>query len=109
MSLFDIAEKKQELENLEAKTLEQDFWNDSKESGKVLAKIKSLKDDNTSYAIYKAEKMLNKDKVSGMYIFGNEKDLEKINVDDLYYKYKNIILNSKLQVIVSGNLKGYEK
>ena len=36
MSLFDIAEKKQELESLEAKTLEQDFWNDSKESGKVL-------------------------------------------------------------------------
>lgn len=49
MSLFDIAEKKQELESLEAKTLEQDFWNDSKESGKVLAKIKSLKDIVSNY------------------------------------------------------------
>ena len=49
MSLFDIAEKKQEIESLEAKTLEQDFWNDSKESGKVLAKIKSLKDIVSNY------------------------------------------------------------
>ena len=49
MSLFDIAEKKQELESLEAKTLEPDFWNDSKESGKVLAKIKSLKDIVSNY------------------------------------------------------------
>ncbi len=44
MSLFDIANKRKELKELEDKTLEQDFWNDSKESGKVLAKIKSLKD-----------------------------------------------------------------
>ena len=50
MSLFDIAEKKQELEGLEAKTLEQDFWNNSKESGKVLAKIKSLKDIVLEYS-----------------------------------------------------------
>lgn len=44
MSLFDIVNKRKELKELEDKTLEQDFWNDSKESGKVLAKIKSLKD-----------------------------------------------------------------
>lgn len=44
MSLFDIANKKLELKELEDKTLNQDFWNDSKESGKVLAKIKSLKE-----------------------------------------------------------------
>ena len=50
VSLFDIAEKKQELEGLEAKTLEQDFWNNSKESGKVLAKIKSLKDIVLEYS-----------------------------------------------------------
>ena len=50
MSLFDIAEKKQELKDLEAKTLEHDFWNDNKESGKVLAKIKSLKEVVSSYS-----------------------------------------------------------
>jgi peptide chain release factor 2 len=44
VSLFDIVNKRKELKELEDNTLEQDFWNDSKESGKVLAKIKSLKD-----------------------------------------------------------------
>ncbi len=44
MSLFDIVNKRKELKELEDNTLEQDFWSDSKESGKVLAKIKSLKD-----------------------------------------------------------------
>ena len=44
MSLFDIVNKRKEPKELEDNTLEQDFWNDSKESGKVLAKIKSLKD-----------------------------------------------------------------
>lgn len=50
MSLFDIANKRQELKELEDKTLEQDFWNDSKESGKVLSKIKSLKDTVTQFS-----------------------------------------------------------
>jgi len=50
VSLFDIASKRQELKELEDKTLEQDFWNDSKESGKVLAKIKSLKDTVSQFS-----------------------------------------------------------
>lgn len=49
MILFDISNKELELKNLENKTLEQDFWNDGKESGKILAKIKSLKDIVLNY------------------------------------------------------------
>ena len=44
MNLFDIVNKKNKLQELEKKTLEADFWNDTKESGKVLAEIKSLKE-----------------------------------------------------------------
>ena len=44
MSLFDITTKKKELQELENKTLEPNFWDDNKESGKVLSKIKSIKD-----------------------------------------------------------------
>ena len=43
MILFDIANKERELKELEQQTLEQDFWSDNKESGKILSKIKSLK------------------------------------------------------------------
>ena len=57
MNLFDIANKKMQLENLEKKTLEQDFWNDSKESGKVLSEIKNLKDTVSNYT--KTETELN--------------------------------------------------
>ncbi len=43
MILFDISNKKIKLEELENKTLENDFWNNSTESSKILSKIKSLK------------------------------------------------------------------
>lgn len=43
MSLFDISKLEKDLENLERQTLEEDFWKDSKNSSKVLSKIKRLK------------------------------------------------------------------
>ena len=76
MSLFDIAEKKQELESLEAKTLEQDFWNDSKESGKVLAKIKSLKDIVSNYSkIY--DEVVNLIEMNDLVMADFDEDLKK--------------------------------
>ena len=38
-----ITEKETSLKELESKTLEQNFWNDTQNSGKVLSQIKSLK------------------------------------------------------------------
>ncbi len=76
MSLFDIAEKKRELESLEAKTLEQDFWNDSKESGKVLAKIKSLKDIVSNYSkIY--DEVVNLIEMTDLVMADFDEDLKK--------------------------------
>lgn len=76
MSLFDIAEKKRELESLEAKTLEQDFWNDSKESGKVLAKIKSLKDIVSNYSkIY--DEVVNLIEMTDLVMTDFDEDLKK--------------------------------
>ena len=76
MSLFDIAEKKRELESLEAKTLEQNFWNDSKESGKVLAKIKSLKDIVSNYSkIY--DEVVNLIEMTDLIMADFDEDLKK--------------------------------
>ena len=76
MSLFDIAEKKQELKDLEAKTLEQDFWNDNKESGKVLAKIKSLKEVVSSYSkIY--DEVINLIEMTDLVMEEFDEDLKK--------------------------------
>ena len=43
MNLFDIVNSEKELDELEKKTLEEDFWKDSKKSSRVLSQIKKLK------------------------------------------------------------------
>lgn len=49
MSLFDISKLKIELKDLEEQTLKENFWNDSKNSSKVLSKIKQLKSKCINY------------------------------------------------------------
>ena len=43
MNLFDIAKQEENLKDLEAKTLDENFWSDSKNSSIILTKIKNLK------------------------------------------------------------------
>lgn len=43
VSLFDLAKMKARIDELEAKTIQEEFWNDTKTSGVVLQEIKSLK------------------------------------------------------------------
>lgn len=57
-------------------TLEQDFWNDSKESGKVLAKIKSLKDIVSNYSkIY--DEVVNLIEMTDLVMADFDEDLKK--------------------------------
>ena len=49
MSHFDISRLKQELEDLEKQTLDAEFWNDQKNSQKVLGRIKTLKRKCNNY------------------------------------------------------------
>lgn len=49
MSLFDFEVLEQELKKLEDRTLDLDFWNDSKNSGLVLKKINSIKSKLDGY------------------------------------------------------------
>ena len=55
MNLFDISKLKNELKELEAKTLDSNFWNNQKNSGKVLAKIKNIKANVSKYEELKEE------------------------------------------------------
>lgn len=43
MNLFDVSKLKLDIDELEKKTAVEGFWNNSKDSGKVLQQIKSLK------------------------------------------------------------------
>lgn len=49
MNLFDITNVSKELEKLESKTLEPNFWEDSKLNTPILQQIKILKDKKESY------------------------------------------------------------
>ena len=49
MNLFDIAELKKQLQNLEKQTLNENFWNDSKNSSKILSQIKILKNRTNEF------------------------------------------------------------
>ena len=51
MNLFDIANEKSRLKELEEQTKENDFWNDQEKSAAVLQKIKILKDKVSSYDV----------------------------------------------------------
>lgn len=51
MNLFDIANEKCRLKELEEQTKENDFWNDQEKSAVVLQKIKILKDKVSSYDV----------------------------------------------------------
>ena len=49
MNLFDIARLEKQLVELEKQTMEESFWNDSKNSSKVLAQIKNIKSKTSEY------------------------------------------------------------
>ena len=51
MNLFDIANEKSRLKDLEEQTKENDFWNDQEKSAVVLQKIKILKDKVSNYDV----------------------------------------------------------
>ena len=52
---FDITKLEQELNNLEKKTLESDFWDDTKTANNVLDKIKNIKNKCKNYREIEAE------------------------------------------------------
>ena len=49
MNLFDIAKLEEHLQILEKQTMEENFWNDSKNSSKILTQIKGIKNKTTEY------------------------------------------------------------
>ena len=49
MNLFDISALEKELQKLEVETVEPNFWQDTKNSNKILAKIKKIKSKVSSY------------------------------------------------------------
>lgn len=74
----------------------------------VLNKIREVKDDKLRYGVRKMEELMCKKEPFSIYVYGDEEDILKITEEDLYKRYKEVINNSAITVIVSGNLSGYD-
>lgn len=74
----------------------------------ILNKIREVKDDKLRYGIRKMEELMCKDEPFSTYVYGDEEDIYKITSSDLYKRYNEVISNSCITFILSGNLLGYE-
>lgn len=74
----------------------------------ILNKIREVKDDKLRYGIRKMEELMCKDEPFSTYVYGDEDDIYKITSSDLYKRYNEVIPNSCITFIISGNLLGYE-
>lgn len=74
----------------------------------ILNKIREVKDDKLRYGIRKMEELMCKDEPFSTYVYGDEDDIYKITSSDLYKRCNEVISNSCITFIISGNLLGYE-
>lgn len=66
--------------------------------------IKGKKDDKAKYALERTVEEMYKNKPYGLYKYGYVEDIEKIDSQNLYSCYKNMIENCKIDIFVSGNV-----
>lgn len=85
---------------LENNMFKETYVNQEKENLKKI--IESRKDDKSSYAYNRCIEEMFKNEPYGIYRFGNLKDLEQINPKNLYDYYKEMIYNSKIDVLING-------
>ncbi len=74
----------------------------------ILEKINSKKDDKLKYGVLKTEEMMCKGEPFGEYIYGNIDDVKNITSKSLYKRYYDMLNNSYINIVISGNLDGYE-
>ncbi|MBR3673718.1 MAG: peptide chain release factor 2 [Clostridia bacterium] len=103
MNLFDIAKLKQELNELEQQTLQEGFWNDSKNSGIVLQKTKTIKSKIDKYTKITNE-INNLLEMSELLSIESEANDDSL-VSDIIENTKSIqkeIDNLEIQTLLSG-------
>lgn len=65
--------------------------------------INAQKDDKNFYALEKCINIMYKNNGYGLSKYGNIEDLSKINPQNLYEQYTNLINTSKIDIFISGN------
>ncbi len=101
MSLFDIIKLEKELEELEALTVKEEFWQkDVKETGKVLAQIKQIKNKVVQYRKLKQE-VLNLEELSELANLENDEEVAK-DIIKATVKLEKDVEKLELETLLSG-------
>ena len=74
------------------------------EKNNIRLLIDSKIDNRDQYALNRCIEEMYKDKPYGLYKFGYTEDLDKINADNLYNYYKELINTSKIDIFISGEI-----
>jgi len=101
VSLFDIEKLENRLQELEAETVKEEFWQkDSKETGKVLAEIKQIKNKVVQYrkAEQEAENLIELTELANL---DNDEDVAK-DIIKSTAKLENEVEKLELQTLLSG-------
>jgi predicted Zn-dependent peptidase len=86
---------------LEQNKFKKEYVDSEKNNIKIL--IKSKIDNKDQYAYNRCIEEMYKDKPYGLYKYGYEKDLDKINETNLYEYYLELINTAKIDIFVSGD------
>lgn len=78
------------------------------EKGNIKQLIESKKDNKARYALERCLEEMYKNQTYGLYRFGYVEDLEKINQNNLYNHYKDLISKCKIDIFVSGEVEKQE-
>ena len=101
MSLFDIHTSKKQLEELEAETTKENFWQkDNNETSKVLSKIKQLKNKVVQYKKIENE-VINLQELTELAELENDVDVAK-DILKSTTKLENEIEKLQLETLLSG-------
>lgn len=73
----------------------------------ILERINERKDEKLKYGVQRAEELLCKDEPFGVFLYGEQDNVQNVDKDVLKNAYSEL-LKSCVTVIISGNLEGYD-
>ncbi len=79
-----------------------------REKNVILDRVLQRKDDKIYYGMVKADEAIFENEVAGAYVYGDENIIPNITNEDLIYAYNRLLNDSSIQVLVTGNLEGYD-
>lgn len=80
----------------------------AREKQYIIEKIREIMDDKRQNAISRSFELMYPNSPFGSLVYGNEEEISKLSSNDIVSQYNNMINNSKITMILTGDLTNYE-